>query len=131
MYKKHLAYIGTRQQKIQHSKTMDENGFTRMFHFFIRTPPPLPPPTIIKDDVFSNRIFYLKKATNFDAFGKIFKDAYKERTLRFSLFIGRRQKFEGSYSSHPWRDGSAVRIQNGTSLTHPLINLQHRHLDYI
>ena len=80
--------------------------FHRDVPFFIRNPPPPPPPSPYNKGwhVFEVGlgIFSSKKGTKFWPFGhKFFKDADKERTVRFSLFKGCRQKFEGSYSSHP------------------------------
>ena len=115
--------------------------FHRDVPFFIRNRhPPLP---IIKDDVFlkwSFGIFSSKKGTKFWPFGhKFFKDADKERTVRFSLFKFLLKFlstkiwgfiFQSSLASGA---GSTVGVLtlNGTFPTLSLINLQPKHLDYI
>ena len=137
--------MGVMQQKIWHSKSMDENGFTGMFHFLSAAPPPPPPPPSPYNKgwrVFEVGfgIFSSKKGTKFWPFGhKFFKDADKERTVRFSLF-----KFLFKFlSTKIWGfifqsslasgAGSTVGVLtlNGTFSTHSLINLQPKHLDYI
>ena len=68
--------MGVMQQKIWHSKSMDENGFTGMFHFLSATPP-LP---IIKDDVFLKWVlgfFLQRREQNFDPLDTVFSIDYE------------------------------------------------------
>ena len=124
--------------------------FHRDVPFFIRNPPPPPPPPPSPYNkgwrVFEVGfgIFSSKKGTTFWPFGhKCFKDADKERTVRFSLFKFLLKFLLKFLSTRIWGfifqsslasgAGSTVGVLtlNGTFPTHSLINLQPKHLYYI
>lgn len=112
---------------------MDENGFTGMFHFLSATPP-LP---IIKEDVFSKWVlgfFLQRRGQNFDRLDTNFsKMLTKNEPFDFPCSKGADKNLRVHFPVIHKRAGSTVGVLtlNGTFPTHPLINLQPRHLNYI
>ena len=118
---------------------MDENGSTGMFHFLSATPPPpLPPPSPYNKGwrVFEVGfgIFSSKKGTKFDPLDTIFsKMLTKNEPFDFHCLKGADKNLRVHIPVILSGAGSTVGVLtlNGTFPTHPLINLQPKHLDYI
>lgn len=117
---------------------MDENGFTGMFHFLSATPPPPPPPSPYNKGwrVFEVGfgIFSSKKGKKFDPLDTIFsKMLTKNESFDFHCLKGAVKNLRVHIPVILSGAGSTVGVLtlNGTFPTHPLINLQPKHLDYI